>query len=69
MSEDISDDEQFANAQNVIDEQLEKVRRASPYQGLLHCLECGEEIPEGRRKANPKGTTCIECQELIEQGK
>jgi phage/conjugal plasmid C-4 type zinc finger TraR family protein len=27
-----------------------------------NCLECGEEIPEARRRALPGVRTCIECQ-------
>lgn len=27
-----------------------------------HCLECGEEIPEGRRRAVPGVRSCIVCQ-------
>lgn len=27
-----------------------------------HCVECGEEIPEARRKAVPGVRTCIACQ-------
>jgi phage/conjugal plasmid C-4 type zinc finger TraR family protein len=27
-----------------------------------HCTECGEPIPEGRRRAVPGVRTCIECQ-------
>lgn len=27
-----------------------------------HCDECGEEIPEGRRKAVPGVRTCVACQ-------
>jgi len=27
-----------------------------------HCLECGEEIPEGRRRALPGVRTCVPCQ-------
>ena len=27
-----------------------------------HCLECGEQIPEARRRALPGVRTCIECQ-------
>lgn len=33
---------------------------------VFFCVECGDEIPEGRRKARPGVTTCIACQELIE---
>jgi phage/conjugal plasmid C-4 type zinc finger TraR family protein len=31
-------------------------------EGTTHCVECGEEIPEKRRKALPGATTCIDCQ-------
>ena len=27
-----------------------------------HCLECGEDIPEGRRRALPGVKTCVACQ-------
>jgi len=27
-----------------------------------NCLECGEEIPEARRRALPGVRTCIDCQ-------
>lgn len=29
---------------------------------LTHCEECGEEIPEARRRALPGVRTCIACQ-------
>lgn len=31
------------------------------------CEECGEEIPAARRKAAPWATTCIECQQILEE--
>ncbi|HBZ58363.1 MAG TPA: DksA/TraR family C4-type zinc finger protein [Sutterella sp.] len=31
--------------------------------GTLYCEECGEPIPEGRRKALPGVRLCIACQE------
>ena len=31
-------------------------------EGAAHCIECGEEIPEARRRALPGARTCIECQ-------
>jgi phage/conjugal plasmid C-4 type zinc finger TraR family protein len=31
-------------------------------EGETHCIECGEEIPEARRKALPGVTTCVACQ-------
>ena len=30
--------------------------------GETHCVECGEEIPEGRRRALPGARTCVPCQ-------
>ncbi|HTJ89013.1 MAG TPA: DksA/TraR family C4-type zinc finger protein [Acidocella sp.] len=31
-------------------------------EGETHCAECGEPIPEGRRRAVPGVRTCVECQ-------
>jgi phage/conjugal plasmid C-4 type zinc finger TraR family protein len=31
-------------------------------EGTLNCVECGDEIPEGRRRALPGATTCVNCQ-------
>jgi phage/conjugal plasmid C-4 type zinc finger TraR family protein len=30
--------------------------------GETHCVECGEEIPEARRRAMPGAKTCVACQ-------
>lgn len=30
------------------------------------CLDCGDEIPEARRKAQPGCHRCIECQTILE---
>jgi phage/conjugal plasmid C-4 type zinc finger TraR family protein len=30
--------------------------------GETHCVECGEEIPEARRRAMPGARTCVACQ-------
>jgi phage/conjugal plasmid C-4 type zinc finger TraR family protein len=30
--------------------------------GTIHCIECGDEIPEKRRAALPGARTCIGCQ-------
>jgi RNA polymerase-binding transcription factor DksA len=30
--------------------------------GASHCVECGDKIPEGRRRALPSACTCIACQ-------
>ena len=31
-------------------------------EGETHCLECGDEIPQARRRAMPRVRTCITCQ-------
>jgi len=31
-------------------------------EGTNHCIECGEEIPEARRRAMPGASTCVGCQ-------
>jgi phage/conjugal plasmid C-4 type zinc finger TraR family protein len=31
-------------------------------EGSEHCVECGDPIPEGRRRALPGVTTCVACQ-------
>jgi phage/conjugal plasmid C-4 type zinc finger TraR family protein len=31
-------------------------------EGSEHCVECGEAIPEARRKALPGASTCVTCQ-------
>ncbi len=31
-------------------------------EGETHCVECGEEIPEARRRAMPGARTCVACQ-------
>lgn len=31
-------------------------------QGRLDCVECGDDIPEARRRALPGATTCVHCQ-------
>ena len=36
--------------------------RLAAGEGETHCVECGDEIPEGRRKALPGAKTCVACQ-------
>lgn len=31
-------------------------------EGETHCVECGEEIPECRRRVMPGARTCVDCQ-------
>lgn len=37
-------------------------------ESLSHCEECGEAIPEARRRAVPGVRKCIECQEAADSG-
>ena len=34
--------------------------------GFLTCEECGDDIPEERRKAYPSARTCVPCQTWLE---
>lgn len=42
----------------------ERARRTQPAAGdsALCCVQCGQEIPDGRRQAVPGVQLCIECQ-------
>jgi phage/conjugal plasmid C-4 type zinc finger TraR family protein len=37
--------------------------------GTTHCVECGEPIPEARRKAMVGTYLCVECQERKDENK
>ncbi len=39
-----------------------RARRVPEGEGLTHCAECDEPIPEARRTALPGVKLCIECQ-------
>ncbi len=36
-------------------------------EGVSHCVGCGEEIPEGRRRVLPGVQLCIDCQRDAER--
>jgi phage/conjugal plasmid C-4 type zinc finger TraR family protein len=48
-----------------IAEELERLRARSGPKGesALDCVDCGEPIPEARRKALPGVKLCIDCQQ------
>jgi len=47
-----------------IEDAIERARRALPRGESLHeCAECGDTIPEARRRAVPGVRLCITCQE------
>ena len=37
-------------------------------ESLTHCEECGDSIPEARRKAMPGVRYCVRCQSELEKG-
>lgn len=39
-----------------------QARKTPVGESLDHCAECGEDIPEARRKALPGVKLCIDCQ-------
>lgn len=41
--------------------------RLSAGEGVTHCEECEEEIPEARRKAIPGVRLCVRCQSELEK--
>jgi phage/conjugal plasmid C-4 type zinc finger TraR family protein len=46
----------------IVDGVLAARSRLPAGEGASHCVECGEEIPEARRKALPGVSTCVPCQ-------
>ena len=51
-------------ALNKVQEKLAEQRK---FESLEECAECGEEIPEARRKAIPGCMLCIHCQQIEER--
>jgi len=51
-----------------LDNAINKIKNAN-YQGesKTECVECGEPIPEARRKLLPGVECCVYCQELNER--
>ena len=51
-----------------IEDAVERARSNLPAgDSLTHCGECGEEIPEARRKAVPGVRLCIKCQSELDE--
>ena len=49
--------------QDSINDEVARARRCLPKgESLFFCEECGEEIPEARRKALPGVRLCVVCQ-------
>jgi phage/conjugal plasmid C-4 type zinc finger TraR family protein len=50
-----------------LERQLKQSKQTGP--SATHCDECGDEIPEGRRKAIPGCRLCIPCKQETEGGR
>lgn len=46
----------------VVDGVLTARSRMPTGEGSSHCVECGDAIPNARRRALPGARTCVECQ-------
>lgn len=62
------DQAQAINEERLADALADHFRRVSSgtAPGSYHCHECGDPIPEARRKAAPGCVRCIDCQTLYE---
>lgn len=50
-----------------LDNAIAEQQRSMPTgESLLECEDCGEPIPEARRKAMPGCRRCIDCQTTLE---
>lgn len=54
--------------QDSINDEIKRARQNVPCgESLEYCEECGEEIPEARRRAIPGVRLCVECQEQVDK--
>ena len=44
-----------------------RARMSAPAKSATECEDCGDEIPEARRKAVPGCTRCRECQDRYDR--
>lgn len=54
------------------EEAIARVRAATPHfrgESAAECVECGEEIPENRRRALPGVKLCVDCQAQRDQSR
>jgi len=58
------EDDVHEQIESTINDEVERARSSLPQgESLTHCEECGNEIPEPRRKALPGVRLCVACQE------
>lgn len=55
--------------QDSINDEIRRAQESLKHNGpsMEFCIECGEPIPEGRRKAIPGVKLCIACQEEADE--
>ncbi len=51
----------------VLDGVMRARARMPTGEGDAHCVTCGEEIPEARRRALPGVRTCVLCQSALDR--
>lgn len=56
-----------ASSEETLRRVLNVQRRCEQKEHTGDCIDCGEAIPEARRKALPFAQRCIECQEINEK--
>lgn len=63
-----SEDAATEQMQDTLEDAVKRVRSRLP-SGVSaeHCDECGERIPEGRRRALPGVNLCVSCQERLDR--
>ncbi len=52
---------------SINDEVMRARARITSGESETHCQECGEEIPEARRRAMPGARTCVGCQSALDR--
>jgi DnaK suppressor protein len=65
----MSDDADRADAHTAtwLDACVAYARGPHAGRGTSHCTDCGEPIPQARRRAHPYARRCIHCQERAER--
>ncbi len=62
------DDAVGQQIQDSVNDEIRRVRQnVSCGESLQYCEECGEEIPEARRRAVPGVRLCLSCQEAADK--
>lgn len=64
------DEADRAQAEELLISEVKKQRAVFKQAGIsrLYCVDCGDPIPEERRKAVPGCRRCYDCQTRVERG-